>query len=258
MRSQVAADAVMVDAALARVEGQAQADEDTIVLTTPDADLNRAVNRWHKKQITWQTRLWRNGMNYPIRNILQDAVGYALYQPEEEALKPMRTVTAMQKQNGYVKVWTTRPGEVPTIPWSTKCMMMAGSGWLSAVPLACMRLVTLPADEVIPFVDGGEATWYEHLLVALRFYDTNWAPWLGPDARWRLDRSNQRPWPFWQRGKRLGQHGLGLCLRTSCCASRPEKRQRRCDRMPRTGRASPPSLRRPPVGRRSLRLWLRR
>ena len=49
---------------------------------------------------------------------------------------------------------------------------MAGSGWPSAVPQSLHEAGDLALlDEVIPFVDGGAATWYQHLLLAVRFYD---------------------------------------------------------------------------------------
>ncbi|MCJ8336559.1 MAG: hypothetical protein MJH10_20400, partial [Epibacterium sp.] len=172
LRQQVAADATAVDAELAKVTTKANEDEEQIVCDSPDADLNRIINRWMKKQITWQTRLWRNGISYPVRNILQDAVGYSLYAPTA-ALEPMRTVTAMQKQNGYVKVWTTRPGENADHPLVHK-VHDDGGIWLAiccAAGLHAARDMTL-LDEVIPYVDSGSATWYEHLLGALRFYDT--------------------------------------------------------------------------------------
>ena len=109
----------------------ANAEEELqLVLNSPDTALNNAVNRWWKKQITWQTRLWRNGISYPLRNILQDALGYCMYAPQE-ALQPMRTVTATQKSNGYLKVWTTRPARAPTTHWCIKSTTMAAFGWSS-------------------------------------------------------------------------------------------------------------------------------
>ena len=161
---------VVADESAARHDANKH-DEAQITLTSPDANLDAAVNRWWKKQITWQTRQWRNGISYPIRNILQDAVGYAMYAPGE-ALKPMRTVTAMQKRDGYVKVWTTRPGESANHPLVNK-VHDDGGIWLAICCAAGLHAAGDSAllDEHILFVDGGSATWYEHLLLALRFYD---------------------------------------------------------------------------------------
>ena len=130
------------------------------------------MNTWQKKQMTWQTRLWRNGISYPWRNILQDAAGYALYQPHE-ALKPMRTVTAGQRCDGYLKVWQTRPGEKADHPLVHK-VHDDGGIWL--VLCVCAGIDAAGdgglLDEPLGFVDSDEtASWYEHLLRAVRFYD---------------------------------------------------------------------------------------
>ncbi len=160
-----------VDSELRKLEEENAGTEAKLHLSSPDKALDRDVNRWIKKQITWQTRLWRNGISYPLRNILQDAAGYALYEPEE-ALIPMRQVTAQQKSNGYLKMWVTREGEQANHPLVHK-VHDDGGIWLA---ICCVMGIHANGDasllqESLPFADGGEASWLEHLALALRFYD---------------------------------------------------------------------------------------
>ncbi len=160
-----------VDSELRKCERAVDLSESKLVLHSPDDALNRDVNRWMKKQITWQTRLWRNGISYPLRNILQDAAGYALYEPEE-ALVPLRQVTAMQKSSGYLKMWVTRDGETANHPLVKK-VHDDGGIWLA---ICCAMGIHANGnsgllDDIIPYADSGDATWLEHLAQALRFYD---------------------------------------------------------------------------------------
>ena len=72
-------------------------------------DLDRFVNYWLKKQTVYLARMNRGGVYCPVRNQLQDAMGYAVLDPEgafELGLKVLRR----QQENGYLKQWYMTDG----------------------------------------------------------------------------------------------------------------------------------------------------
>ena len=78
-------------------------------IETPIKELNHFLNIWLPKQVTYLTRLNRGGVYCPVRNQLQDALGYSMIDPYgalEFALKVLRR----QKKNGYLKQWYNTDG----------------------------------------------------------------------------------------------------------------------------------------------------
>lgn len=72
------------------------------MLDTPDLELNYLTNYWLKKQLTYFARLNRGGPYCPVRNQLQDYLGYAILDSEAAFQLAIRVV-ARQKHNGYLK-----------------------------------------------------------------------------------------------------------------------------------------------------------
>ena len=144
----------------------------TYSVTTPNAEFNHLVNYWLKKQSTFLTRLNRMGTYCPVRNQLQDAMGYSLIEPEN-AISYMMTVVARQQKNGFTKQWYLTDGSAPkgfcfvnhcdADVWLVLCLTALANqnGDLSIM------------DRVVPYIDEGEDTVYNHLLAAIEFMATD-------------------------------------------------------------------------------------
>ncbi len=168
---------LLTDGAIAQetkaLEDAWRVEERSLIINTPDPDLDRFVNRWWKKELLWEARLWRNGISTPWRNELQDAMGYTTFNPAA-AWPYLRTVTAAQTQDGHLHVWNTRPGEKPNHPL-VRFTHNDGGIWL----IICWCVSVQQAGDIaslsedLPFADGGSAPLMEHLRRALeeRFAD---------------------------------------------------------------------------------------
>lgn len=78
-------------------------------IETPYREVNHLFNLWFPMRATYLTRLNRGSAYCPIRNQLQDALGYSMVEPEE-ALKYALEVLRRQKHNGYIKQWNMVDG----------------------------------------------------------------------------------------------------------------------------------------------------
>lgn len=67
------------------------------------------ANFWLKKQVTYLARTNRLSASSPVRNELQDAMGYAFVEPQE-AFQIMKRVLGGQQKNGYIKQWNIHDG----------------------------------------------------------------------------------------------------------------------------------------------------
>ena len=85
----------------------------TSTIATPSPEFDELVNKWLKKQAVYLTRTNRMGPVCPIRNQLQDAMGYALFEPEK-AKEYFFDVFKTQESSGYIKQWHTTNGAKPT------------------------------------------------------------------------------------------------------------------------------------------------
>lgn len=141
----------------------------SLTVDTPEARLNEMVNSALKKEIMWSTRLWRNGISTPWRNELQDALGYALWNPEA-AYPFLEAVTAVQKPSGYLQVWNTRSGENPNHPL-VGSRHTDGGIWLILCWVLYLRVTGRWECWMreLPFADGSTASLKEHLLRAAQF-----------------------------------------------------------------------------------------
>lgn len=84
----------------------------TFVLESPDEGLNALVNYWLKKQQILLTRQNRGTRYCPVRNQLQDAMGYSLIEPVK-ALGFMEDVLKLQRTDGYICQWHLTDGSPP-------------------------------------------------------------------------------------------------------------------------------------------------
>lgn len=79
------------------------------LVDTENEEFNYMVNYWIKKQMVYLARHNRGGVYCPVRNQLQDAMGYAVIAPEE-ALKLGIDVLKTQNENGHLKQWHMTDG----------------------------------------------------------------------------------------------------------------------------------------------------
>jgi cellobiose phosphorylase/cellobionic acid phosphorylase len=156
------------DAELARADEYWHDVSRAFTITTPDPDLDALVNFWLKKQVTFMARNDRSFVVVPVRNLLQDALGYSLIDPEY-AISRMVAYAAWQEQGGFLWQWHALDGSPP----SGNCLANYRDApfWL-----VCCILAVLPAlsdtsilDREVAFKDSAApAPLYEHLLRALR------------------------------------------------------------------------------------------
>ena len=141
----------------------------TITVQTPDKELNYMVNYWIKKQSILLTRLNRMSPYSPVRNQLQDAIGYSMIEPYE-ALRLALKVLRRQHCSGYLKQWYMADGS----PDKGLCLLnhSDGSMWLI---LAMVEIIDNCGDMSIydnkeKYIDSDNAeTVYEHLVKAARY-----------------------------------------------------------------------------------------
>ena len=142
---------------------------DTFRIDTPDVNVNAFVNHWLKKQIVIQTRTNRMSNYCPVRNQLQDALGYAMIDPAGAA-DYMLSVLRGQRRDGSVKQWIMTDGS----PSKALCRLNHTDGpvWL----LICFTALvnqsggTELLNRKAGFTDSADtATVYEHLLLAAEY-----------------------------------------------------------------------------------------
>lgn len=83
--------------------------ERAVMIETPNKILDAMVNFWVKKQVILLTELNRMSTYCPVRNQLQDALGYAVIQPRK-ALEYALRVLRRQQYNGFLKQWYMTDG----------------------------------------------------------------------------------------------------------------------------------------------------
>jgi Cellobiose phosphorylase len=137
-------------------------------IETPDQNLNYFMNYWLKKQIEMLTKCNRISESCPIRNQLQDVMGYALIHGEE-ALQRVEMLFKRQLTSGFVPQWYNIHGgesihsamlykDAPVWLVLCTCKIVQQTGDLSFL------------DRMVEFLDSNEKVpIYEHLLKAVYF-----------------------------------------------------------------------------------------
>lgn len=141
-------------------------------IQSPNPEFDALINFWLKKQIVLLTRLNRRGDVCPIRNQLQDAMGYSLIAPEE-AKQFMFNVFSLQRKDGYIKQWrSTSNGPAKGLILLEHC---DGPIWITLC--GCILVSQLGdagvLEEKVPYSDGGEGSLLEHFLMAVRYMSQN-------------------------------------------------------------------------------------
>lgn len=78
-------------------------------ISSANKTLEYMTNYWLKKQVIYLTKFNRGGVYCPARNQLQDALGYAMINPDE-AFRYALEVLKRQEENGYLKQWYMTDG----------------------------------------------------------------------------------------------------------------------------------------------------
>ncbi len=154
---------------LAEVEAYWQEVCGQLHIQTPDGDLDALVNYWLKKQTVLMSRNHRLSVYAPIRNELQDAIGYAMLDPECAA-SIMLKVAERQQADGFIRQWYMRDNSPPR----GLCLLTHRDGPMWLILCYC-ALIQQTGDRGLleqqaGFIDSEEkATVYEHLLRAVWF-----------------------------------------------------------------------------------------
>lgn len=156
-----------VERDLAAVRARWDAVREVVRVETPDPAIDHFVNGWVKKQMIWQTECRRNAGAYPIRNVLQDAMGYSFLDPVA-ALAHAREILGLQRRDGSVDQWVMAHPSLPAHPF-TRLHHNDGPVWLVLCTLAMVRQAGSEnfLDEIAPYSDGGSGTVFEHLRRAI-------------------------------------------------------------------------------------------
>lgn len=145
---------------------------DGFYMETPDTNLNAFANYWLKKQIILLTRQNRGSSYCPVRNQLQDAMGYAMVNPEE-AGKYIFDIMKLQKSNGFIQQWHDTTGAPPR----GLCLLkhMDGPVWLVICTEAFIRQTGNREflNRQVPYSDDGEGSVLEHMKTALFYLAEN-------------------------------------------------------------------------------------
>lgn len=140
----------------------------TFYMETPDENLNAFGNYWLKKQITLLTRQNRGSSYCPVRNQLQDAMGYAMIAPKEAGVYFM-DVVRLQRKDGSIRQWHDTTGAAPR----GLCLLNHTDGpvWLAICTETYIRQNGAGhlLSQRIPYSDGDDGTLMEHMTQAL-FY----------------------------------------------------------------------------------------
>lgn len=153
--------------ALQAVRARWDAVRELLRIETPDTNIDHFINGWVKKQMIWQTECRRNAGAYPIRNVLQDAMGYGFLDPAA-ALGHVREMLGLQRRDGSVNQWVMAHPSLPKHPF-TQLHHNDGPVWLVLCTLVLVRQAGEERflDELVPYSDGGSGTVFEHLCRAV-------------------------------------------------------------------------------------------
>lgn len=141
-------------------------------LETPDQNINAFGNYWLKKQIALLTVQNRGSSYCPVRNQLQDAMGYGMICPED-AKKFILDILKLQQKNGFIQQWH----DTTKAPPRGLCLLKHTDGpvWLAVCTESWIRqtgkreLLMLQ----VPYADGGTGTILEHMKAALLYLAEN-------------------------------------------------------------------------------------
>jgi len=161
------------DQELAKVASIGCERSQRLSIETPDQGLNGFINHWLPKQVTFQHQKNRLSGAFPIRNQLQDCMGYSLLEPAL-AVDFLMTRFPLQQADGSLRQWWS---EGDRDDHSLCQMDFKDAGiWL----ILCSVIVADQSGSLdlmkqrVPFQDSDEtATVFEHLMRAAKYLAAN-------------------------------------------------------------------------------------
>ena len=160
------------DAELARACEKWKDDINGFSVTSENKQLEYMTNYWLKKQVIYLTRHNRGGVYCPVRNQLQDALGYSMINAGE-AFQYALKVLKRQEENGYLKQWYMTDGS----PDTGLCRIHHSDApiWL----VMCMTEIICQTGDMslfeqqVPYFKSEKAdSIKEHLKNAIRYMST--------------------------------------------------------------------------------------
>lgn len=146
----------------------------TLKILTPHKELNAFTNYWIQKQIDFCSRLNRISCYYPIRNPLQDSVGYALIDPTF-AQNKMLEIARTQEISGYLHMWQKSETQPPLGPIGM-CHLKHKDSQIWLVVCIC-QIAQISGDitwldRTCSYSDNKkEESLYEHMVRALTYME---------------------------------------------------------------------------------------
>ncbi len=138
-------------------------------IETKDNAINALFNRWLPKQLVYLARLNRGGVYCPVRNRLQDALGYSILDPEG-AFKIGLEILKRQHYNGFLKQWYMTDGS----PEKDLCKMNHSDACIWLV-LCITEIINNCGDislfdKKVPYMDSDkEESVLTHLKKAVKY-----------------------------------------------------------------------------------------
>lgn len=136
---------------------------------TPDKNIDLFMNWWIKKQNRFQPRLNRLCAVFPVRNPLQDMMGYSMFDPQG-AFELLLEKFKQQSISGFLQQWHTEDGK--NQHGLCKLNFMDGGFWLTicTVIIVHQHGDASLMDTRVGYVDSDEEeTLYDHLKRALAY-----------------------------------------------------------------------------------------
>lgn len=130
-----------------------------VIVKTPDEQINRLVNIWSKQQIQLCVEFGRDGAR-GFRDTLQDAWGICPFNAPLAKAKIKETLAHQHADGHGVRGW------LPLQPHHYS----DGPAWITPTVAAYIKETgdVVLLDEVVPYLDKGEATVKEHMLTGVR------------------------------------------------------------------------------------------
>lgn len=143
-----------------------------VIIRTPDAGINLYANVWLKSAVdacaTW-VRGPASNSNFGFRDVLQDAKGVVKLTPGITRANILHSLPYQYRDGSALRQWAADPA------YHDRRKFADSPLWLSFAICAYIRETGDRAilEEVRPWLDGGEATAYAHMLAGLRRISTD-------------------------------------------------------------------------------------
>ncbi|MCC5845491.1 MAG: hypothetical protein JJU05_14680 [Verrucomicrobia bacterium] len=153
--------------AFAALQAEKQVMADTVRVETPDERINVLTNIWSKQQIQLCVEFGRDGAR-GFRDTLQDAWATAPFNPQLARNKLVETLRHQYADGHAIRGWM--PLQLHHYSDGPVWMVMAVCAYVKETGDDGLL------NEVVPFLDAGEATVLEHMLRGVRFLSEDLGP----------------------------------------------------------------------------------